>query len=77
MVIVFATAAIVVLGLPSLIWLRFDFNPLGLRNSKTEAVAVIQQLSNDPRIAFNAAEVLTPPVDANAVAKRLSTFAGS
>ena len=58
--------------IPSLIWLRFDFNPLGLRNSKTEAVAVIQQLSNDPRIAFNAAEVLAPPVDANAVVKRLS-----
>ena len=72
MAIVFATAAIVVLGLPSLIWLRFDFNPLGLRNSKSEAVAVMQQLGNDPRIDVNAAEVLTPPADTDAVAKRLS-----
>jgi uncharacterized protein len=70
--IVFATVAIVVLGLPSLVWLRFDFSPLGLRNSQSEAVAVMQQVSNDPRIDVNAAEVLPPPSDANAVAKQLS-----
>jgi uncharacterized protein len=70
--IVFATAAIVVLGLPSLLWLRFDFNPLRLRNSNSEAVATMQQLSNDSGFNTYAAEVLVPAVDVASVAAKLS-----
>jgi uncharacterized protein len=73
--IVAATATIVIFGLPSLAWLRFDFNPLALRDSKSDAVVVMQQLSNDPTVAVNAAEVLTPPADANTVTRQLSRLA--
>jgi hopanoid biosynthesis associated RND transporter like protein HpnN len=72
MAIVFITSAIVLLGLSSLVWLRFDFNPLGLRSTQSEAVAVLKKLSNDQKIDPNAAEVLAPATDAEALTKRLS-----
>jgi uncharacterized protein len=72
--IVFITAAVVLLGLPSLVWLRFDFNPFGLRSTRSEAVAVLKKLSNDRKINPTAAEVLTPPTGAEVLSKRLSNL---
>ena len=63
----------VVVLLPSLYFLRFDFNPLNLRNPKTEAMATYFDLKKDPATNLNALEVLAPNLDAaNAVAAKVS-----
>ena len=63
----------VVILLPSLYWLRFDFNPLNLRNPNTEGMATYLDLKKDPATNLNALEVLAPNLDAaNAVAAKVS-----
>ena len=63
----------VVLLLPSLYWLRFDFNPLNLRNPHTEGMATYLDLKKDPATNLNAVEVLAPNLNAaNAVAAKVS-----
>ncbi len=58
--ILIVTAAVVASGLPLLFWLRFDFNPINLRNPKTEAVATYLELKNDPDSGANDIQVLEP-----------------
>jgi hypothetical protein len=59
--------------LPLLVYLRFDFDPLKLRDPNTESVATYLELSKDPMAPANAAQVLVDsPTEAAAVAKRLS-----
>ena len=70
--IVVTTAAIVLLGLPFLFRLHFNFDPNSLQDPNSEAVVTLRQLNSDPRVVFNGAEVLTSPADADAVAKQLS-----
>ena len=63
----------VVVLLPSLYFLRFDFNPLNLRNPKTESMATYYDLKKDPATNLNALEELAPNLDAaNAIAARVS-----
>ena len=54
----------VVILLPSLYWLRFDFNPLNLRNPHTEGMATYLDLKKDPATNLNAVEVLAPNLEA-------------
>ncbi len=71
--IIVGTALVVVAGLPLLYWLRFDFNPINLRDPNSESIATYLDLSRDPETNTNAAEVLVPSLgEANAVAARLS-----
>lgn len=70
--IVVVTSLVVLAALPSLVWLRFDFDPNSVEVPNVEAVTTLNELRGDPRVAFNSADVLTPPGDAGAVAKRLS-----
>jgi uncharacterized protein len=71
--IIFGTALVVIAGLPLLYWLRFDFNPINLRNPHSESIATYLDLTRDPDTNSNAAEVLAPSLgEANAVAARLS-----
>jgi len=72
--ILVGTVLVVLAGLPLLYWLRFDFNPINLRDPKSESIATYLQLARDPSSnTTNAAEVLAPSVaDAKAVAARLS-----
>ena len=62
--ILVATAAIVVGGLPLLYWLQFDFNPMNLRSSKVELVATYLELKSDPESGANDIEVLQPTLAA-------------
>ena len=62
--ILVATAAIVVGGLPLLYWLQFDFNPMNLRSSKVESVATYLELKSDPESGANDIEVLQPTLAA-------------
>jgi hopanoid biosynthesis associated RND transporter like protein HpnN len=70
--IIAGTALVVIAGLPLLYWLRFDFNPINLRDPKSESIATYLDLSHDPDTDTDAAEVLAPSLDeANAIAARL------
>jgi hopanoid biosynthesis associated RND transporter like protein HpnN len=57
--IIVGTLAIVVAGLPLLYFLRFDFNPVNLRNPKVESIATFLDLRKDPNTGANAINVLT------------------
>jgi hopanoid biosynthesis associated RND transporter like protein HpnN len=72
--IVATTALVVLAALPSLAWLKFNFDPNSLQVPNTEAATTLRQLSGDPRIAFEAADVLTAPADAAALAKRVAAL---
>ncbi len=58
-VIVVGTLLIAVAGLPLLYFLKFDFNPINLRNSNVESIATFLDLRNDPNTGANAINVLT------------------
>jgi uncharacterized protein len=74
--IVVTTLALVALGLPLLIFLPFDFNPLHLRNPKTASVATFLELKKDPQTAANAIEIEAPNLEtATKIAQRLSSLA--
>ena len=70
--IIVATSVVVLAALPSLAWLRFNFDPNSLQVPNTQAVTTLRQLSEDPQFTFLSADVLTSPADAAAVAKRVS-----
>jgi hypothetical protein len=75
-VLVIVTTLAIVVGLsPLLYFVRFDFNPLNLRNAKVESVATFLELRNDPEVGANSIEILTPSLEeANALAVRLATI---
>lgn len=63
----------VVAGLPLLYWLQFDFNPIHLRDPRSESIATYLDLTRDPNTNPNTVEVLAPSLDeAQATAARLS-----
>jgi hopanoid biosynthesis associated RND transporter like protein HpnN len=71
--IIVGTAIVVVVGLPLLYWLHFDFNPINLRSPKVESVSTYQELSRDPAAHTNTVGVLAPSLkEADAVADRVS-----
>ena len=73
--IVAATLAAVIIASPLLLQLRFDFNPLHLRDPAAPAVATYLELRKDPQIGANAIEVLAPNLDAaNALVRRLAAL---
>lgn len=73
--VVGGTALVAVAGLPLLLHLHFDFNPVNLRSPKVESVATFLDLRSDPTVAANAINVLVPNLDQAAlVANRLKTI---
>jgi len=72
--IVTLTSVVVIAALPSLMWLKFTFDPNTLQVPNTEAEQTLRRLSNDPRITFEGADVLSPAADADAVAKRVANL---
>jgi hypothetical protein len=71
--IIGVTAALFLIGLPALAKLQFDFDPLHLRDAKSETIATVRELSKDPSNAVNAAQVLDQsPEEAAKLAKRLA-----
>jgi len=72
-VVVIGTALVVIAGLPLVFGLRFDFNPIHLRNPNSESIATYLDLSRDAETNTNAVEVLAPSIaDARTVAARVS-----
>jgi hopanoid biosynthesis associated RND transporter like protein HpnN len=71
--VVAITSCVALAGLPLLVHLRFEFDPLKLRNPNSESVATYLELSKDPMAPANTAQVLVgSSTEAAAVAKRLS-----
>jgi hopanoid biosynthesis associated RND transporter like protein HpnN len=61
--VVGATLAVTILGLPLLAGLRFDFNPLNLRDQNSEAMSTLLGLMKDPDTSSNTIELLKSNLD--------------
>ncbi len=57
--IVAGTLLLALGGLPLLYFMKFDFNPMNLRNPKAESIATFLDLRKDPNTGANAINVLT------------------
>ena len=64
MPILIGTVAVIVLASPLLYFLRFDFNPIDLRNPHAESIATYLDVSRDPAAGTNAVDVLAPSLSA-------------
>jgi hopanoid biosynthesis associated RND transporter like protein HpnN len=70
--IIVGTLAVVIAGLPLLYFMKFDFNPMNLRNPNAESIATYLDLRKDPNTGANAIDVLTKSEsDAKAIEARL------
>jgi hopanoid biosynthesis associated RND transporter like protein HpnN len=64
-VVILIVTAVVILGAsPLLYWLRFDFNPMNLRNPNVESVATYLQLENEQTSGTNDISALEPSLAA-------------
>jgi hopanoid biosynthesis associated RND transporter like protein HpnN len=71
--VVAIATCVAIAGLPLLAHLRFDFDPLKLRDPNTESIATYLELSKDPLTTANTAQVLVgSSEEATTVAKRLA-----
>ena len=71
--IIIGTALVSLGGLPLLYYLQFDFNPMDLRNPKTESIATYLDLRKDPNAEVNTIDVLVPSLaSARETAERIS-----
>ncbi len=67
--------ALTVIGLAAMPFLHFDFNPLHLRNPKTESVSTLFDLMKDPQNSPNTIDILAPSLDAaDGLQKKLSAL---
>jgi hopanoid biosynthesis associated RND transporter like protein HpnN len=57
--IIVGTLLIAIAGLPLLYFMKFDFNPINLRNPHVESIATFLDLRKDPNTGANAINVLT------------------
>src|SRR3984957_1099936 len=72
-IIIVGTLLGAVAGLPLLYFLRFDFNPINLRNPKVESIATYLDLRKDPNTGANAINVMTnSEADAKKIEARLA-----
>ena len=70
-----AAGAVALVSLALLPFVRFDFDPLNLRSSTSEAVATILDLSRNPQTTPNTIDVLAPSLDAaTALGRKLSAL---
>ena len=73
--VIVVTLLIAIGGLPLLMYLRFDFNPMNLRSPRAESIATYTELMKDPQMNAHTAEVLAPTVEAAVEkAKRLAAL---
>jgi uncharacterized protein len=74
--VVIGTMLVVGLASPLLLYLRFDFDAMHLRNPTVEAVATYYGLRKDPATGANAIDMVANDLDAaNATARRIAQLA--
>ena len=72
-IIIVGTLVVAVAGLPLLYFLRFDFNPINLRNPKVESIATFLDLRKDQNTGANAINVMAnSEADAKKIEARLA-----
>jgi uncharacterized protein len=72
-IIIVGTLLLAVAGLPLLYYMKFDFNPINLRNSKVESIATFLDLRKDPNTSANAIDVMTKSeAEAKKIEEKLS-----
>ncbi|MDR5857138.1 MMPL family transporter [Caballeronia sp. LZ062] len=70
--VLIGTLVVVIGALPLLTHLRFDFNPLHLKDARTESMATLISLKDSPEAAVNDVAVLAPSLaDADRIAAKL------
>jgi hypothetical protein len=70
--IVAGTLLVALAGMPLLYFMKFDFNPMNLRNPNAESIATFLDLRKDPNTGANAINVLThSEADARKIEERL------
>ena len=57
--IIVGTILVAVAGLPLLYFMKFDFNPMNLRNARAESISTFLDLRKDPNTGANAINVMT------------------
>ncbi|MGO4571657.1 MMPL family transporter [Microvirga sp. 2TAF3] len=73
--IIVATVLVVTAGLPFLISIQFDSNPMNLRNKRMESVATFLDLARDPETSPNSIDALAPSLqDAKTLAAKLDAL---
>lgn len=71
-IIIVGTLLVAVAGLPLLYFMKFDFNPINLRNKNAESIATFLDLRKDPNTGANAINVMTnSEADAKKIEARL------
>jgi hopanoid biosynthesis associated RND transporter like protein HpnN len=58
-IIITGTLLVAIAGLPLLYFMKFDFNPINLRNKNAESIATFLDLRKDPNTGANAINVMT------------------
>jgi hopanoid biosynthesis associated RND transporter like protein HpnN len=70
--IIVGTLLVAVAGLPLLYFMKFDFNPINLRNPNAESIATFLDLRKDPNTGANAINVMTnSDADAKKIEEKL------
>jgi uncharacterized protein len=70
--IIVGTLLVAVAGMPLLYFMKFDFNPMNLRNPNAESIATFLDLRKDPNTGANAIDVMTnSEADAKKIEARL------
>jgi uncharacterized protein len=62
--VLIATAIVVLGGVPFLLKLPFDANPMNLRSQQVESVATFLDLAKDPQVTPNTIDVIAPSLEA-------------
>lgn len=69
------TAAVILAGMPALLKLRFNSNPMDLKSRSVESVATYLDLTQDPNTNPNTVDVIVPTVgDVPAVSQKLAAL---
>jgi uncharacterized protein len=70
--VIITTVTIVVAGLPSLLWLHFNFDPLALEKQTSPALVSLYRLGKE--IPLSTAKVLVPPADVKDTVAKLAAL---
>lgn len=73
--VVVVTSAVALAGLPALWQLKFDFDPLSLRDASSEPIATMRMLASDPKVGPDSAQLLTTRDNAAALRPKLQALA--
>src|SRR5205085_358700 len=72
--VVVVTSVVAIAGLPALLHLKFDFDPLSLRDASSEPIATMRMLASDPKVGPDSAELLTTRDTATALRPKLKAL---